>query len=84
MEVFSKFGQVESLNMMPKEEEALYAFVCYASPDQAAMAKQHLNSQTFNGKQLYVNHYELKEVRKFQQEEIRNKADYQNYNKQNP
>lgn len=32
---------------------------------------------TFNGKQLYVNHYELKEVRKIQQEEARDKADFQ-------
>ena len=84
LELFGKFGQIESLKLMPKEEEALYAFVCYASPDQAALAKQQLNSYTFNGKQLYVHHYELKEVRKLQQEEIRDNADYQNFMKQQP
>jgi hypothetical protein len=31
---------------------------------------------------LYINHYEIKELRKLQQEEIRDKADYNNYRKQ--
>lgn len=47
--------------MGPKPEEMLYAFVCFKSPDSAAMAKQTLNASSFNSKTLYVNHYELKE-----------------------
>jgi len=81
---FEKYGEIESIKLMPKEGEALYAFVCFKNPDSAALAKSQLNQQTFNGKQLYVNHYELKEVRKLQQEEVRDKADYQNFKKQNP
>lgn len=81
---FEKYGEIESIKLLPKEGEALYAFVCYKSPDHAALAKQQLNQQTFNGKQLYINHYELKEVRKLQQEEARDKADFQNHKKSNP
>lgn len=39
-ELFSKFGEIESIKLMPKEGEALYAFVCYKNPDSAALAKQ--------------------------------------------
>lgn len=81
---FGKYGEIESIKLFPKEGEALYAFVCYKSPDHAALAKQQLNQSTFNGKQLYINHYELKEVRKIQQEEARDKADFQNQKKSNP
>jgi len=65
-EIFQRFGEIESIKLFPKEGESLYAFVCYKSPDNAAVARQQLNMSTFNGKQLYVNHYELKEVRKIQ------------------
>jgi len=81
---FGKFGDIESVKLFPKEGEAVYAFVCFRNPDHAAQAKINLNQQTFNGKQLYINHYEIKELRKVQQEEVRDKADYQNYKKQNP
>jgi RNA recognition motif-containing protein len=81
-ELFVKFGEIESIKLLPVEGEPLYAFVCYKSPDAAAIAKQTLNGYTLNGKQLYINFYELKEIRKIQQEEIRDKADWQNYCKQ--
>jgi RNA recognition motif-containing protein len=83
-EFFQRYGDIESIKLFPKEGEALYAFVCYKSPDHAALARQQLNMQTFNGKQLYVNHYELKEVRKIQQEEARDKADFQNHKRAHP
>ena len=79
---FEKFGDIESVKVFPKEGEALYAFVCYKSPDHAALAKQQVPNQPLQGKTLYVNHYELKEVRKIQQEEARDRADFQNYQKQ--
>jgi RNA recognition motif-containing protein len=82
-EFFGKCGEIESVKIFSKEGEAVYAFVCYKSPDAAALAKQQLHQQTFNGKQLYINHYEIKEIRKIQQEEIRDKADFNNYKKQN-
>lgn len=71
------------MKIFSKEGEAVYAFVCFKNPDNAALARQQLNQQTFNGKILYINHYEIKEIRKIQQEEIRDKADYNNYKKQN-
>jgi RNA recognition motif-containing protein len=78
--LFQRFGEIESIKLMgpPNSDEKLYAFVCYKSPDSAALAKQNLNGQTFNNKTLYVNHYELKEQRRLQQEEARDKADFQN------
>lgn len=81
-EYFGKFGEIESVKIFSKDGEAVYAFVCFKNPDNAALAKNQLNQQTFNGKILYINHYEIKEVRKIQQEEIRDKADFQNYKKQ--
>lgn len=38
--LFSKFGDIESVKLFPKEGEALYAFVCYKTPDTAALARQ--------------------------------------------
>jgi hypothetical protein len=32
---------------------------------------------------LYINHYEIKEIRKAQYEEMHDKSDFQNYKKQN-
>lgn len=37
---FQQYGEIESVKVFPKEGEALYAFVCYKSPDHAATAKQ--------------------------------------------
>jgi RNA recognition motif-containing protein len=37
--LFEKYGDIESIKLLPKEGEALYAFVCYKSPDYAALAK---------------------------------------------
>jgi polyadenylate-binding protein len=38
-EFFSKYGEIESVKVFPNEENALYAFVCFKSPDHAALAK---------------------------------------------
>ena len=80
-ELFGKFGPIENVKLYTKDNEAVYAFVCFQNPDNAAYAKQQLHQTTFNGKQLFINHYEIKELRKIQQEDIRDKADYQNYKK---
>lgn len=61
----------------------MYAFVCYKSPEEASRAKASLNQTVFNGKQLYINHYEIKEVRKAQYEEIHDRNDFNNYIKSN-
>jgi len=63
--------------------EAVYAFVCFKSPEDASKAKAELNNKQYMGKQLYINHYEIKEMRSILQEEMRDKQDYQNYQKAN-
>ena len=74
--LFESFGGIESLKIFPAEGEGLYAFACFQNPEAATMAKNQLNNYTFNGKQLYINFYEMKEVRRLQQEEMRDKVDW--------
>lgn len=80
-ELFSKYGEIENIKLFPKDGEAIYAFVCFKNPEKASQAKAELHQQTFNGKQLYINHYEIKEIRKAQYEEFHDKTDFQNYKK---
>jgi len=82
-ELFSKYGEIENIKIFPKEGESIYAFVCFKNPESASRAKTELNTHTFNGKQLYINHYEIKELRKVQYEDIHDKTDFQNFKKQN-
>jgi len=81
-QLFSQYGNIESIKLFPQEGNALYAFVCFEKPEDAFQAKTALHTQPFNGKQLYINHYEIKELRKLQNEDIRDKTDFQNYKKQ--
>lgn len=82
---FRTYGEIENIKICSKENEgAVYAFVCFKQPDQATAAKQATHTQIFNGKQLQVNFYEIKEQRKIQQEDAKDKADFQNYKKQSP
>jgi polyadenylate-binding protein len=74
--LFETFGVIESLKIFPQEGQGLYAFACFQSPEAATMAKNQLNAQPFNGKQLYINLYEMKETRKAQQEEMRDRVDW--------
>eukprot|EP00347_Sterkiella_histriomuscorum_P009662 403340349 len=81
---FEKYGEIESIKLNHKDGVAVYAFVCYKSPESAAFAKQQSQTQTLNGKQLFLNFYEQKEVRKIQQEDARDRTDFQNLRKQSP
>jgi len=82
-DIFSDFGDIESLRLFssPTDETIkLYAFVCYKTPDMAIKAKQELSGRpVFGGKPLYINFYEIKEVRALQNEEARDKQDYKMY-----
>jgi polyadenylate-binding protein len=43
-EYFGKFGEIESVKIFSKQEgEAVYAFVCFKNPDNAAQAKANLH-----------------------------------------
>jgi len=64
--ICSKYGPIESIKMFEKEGGIKFAFVCFSSPDAASLARQSLHQATVNGKQLYVNFYELKETRKIE------------------
>jgi polyadenylate-binding protein len=76
---FSKFGEIERIKLEKGVGRNIYAFVCFKMPDAASKAKQALHGQTFDGKGLVINHYEIKEIRDLQLEEIRDKRDWEKY-----
>jgi len=79
-ELFEKFGEIEKIKLEKKERgSAVFAFVCYRTPEGAATAKQNLHNQTIEGKSLMINHYEIKEVRELQREEAIDKSNYEQY-----
>jgi hypothetical protein len=54
--------------------------VCFKEPNDAANAKQNLHThQMENGRMLLINYYEIKENRRIQIEEARDKADWDKY-----
>ena len=82
--LFGNFGEIESIKLFENaQNQKTHAFVCYKSPECAANAKQQLANQTFNGRNLYINNYEIKEYRKIQFENIQDKTDFQTYQKAN-
>lgn len=44
-EFFKQAGDIESIKMFPNNEEPVYAFVCYKSPESASNAKNTLSTQ---------------------------------------
>lgn len=83
-EIFSPFGDIESCRLFqsPADQNLnIYAFVCFKTPDSAIKAKQDLTGrQLYNsGKPLYINFYEIKEVRALQNEEAKDKQDFKLY-----
>lgn len=58
--LFKQHGEIESIKL-DKGLKGNFAFVCFKQPDNAANAKLNLNGQTFEGKTLVINHYEIKE-----------------------
>jgi len=83
--LFSQFGEIESVKILPTTEgqNASRAFVCFKTPDSAAQARARLHQQTIDSKQLFVTNYELPEIRKKQQADAKDKADFMNLRKQN-
>eukprot|EP00347_Sterkiella_histriomuscorum_P014149 403361976 len=79
---FENYGEIESIKLNHKDGKAVYAFVCYKDPESAAFAKQQSQTETFHGKQLFINFYEQKEVRLIQQEDARDRTDFTNLRKQ--
>jgi len=84
-EIFSQNGgEIESCRLFASPTDPtqnLYAFVCFKTPDMALKAKQELGGRQIanSGKPLYINFYEIKEVRALQNEEAKDKQDYKMY-----
>lgn len=76
--LFKDFGKIEKIKIS-KQGSAVFAFVCFTTPDAAASAKQNLHNHTIEGKSLIINHYEIKELRELQREEAVDKSDYEKY-----
>jgi RNA recognition motif-containing protein len=77
---FKDYGEIEKVKMFKDDKQKnVYAFVCYKTPDAATNAKNALNRTTLGDRQLYINHYEIKELRKVQNETMEDNADFQKY-----
>jgi RNA recognition motif-containing protein len=81
---FARFGEIESIKILPSHDgqPSTRAFVCFKQPDCAAYARANLHGSALNGKQLYVTNYELPEIRRKQQAEAKDRADFFNQRKQ--
>jgi RNA recognition motif-containing protein len=76
-QIFGQFGEIESCRVFEAKEGKPHphAFVCFKTPDQAHEAKNRTNL-TLNGRQLYVNHYEIKQYRDLKTEDSKDKQDF--------
>lgn len=81
--LFKNYGEIENIRLdKGKTTGNAFAFVCYKEPTDAAKAKSNLQNHNCEGKMLLINYYEIKEVRKLQMEEARDKADWEKYQAQ--
>ncbi len=83
-QTFGEFGEIESIKLYKNDiGESTYAFICFKLPDSAQNAKNVLHGKPLNvpGRNLYVNNYEIKELRRATQEDMRDKSDFQNYSR---
>jgi RNA recognition motif-containing protein len=77
--LFQHYGEIERVKLERGNGKNTYAFVCFKKPDTCSQAKQALQGQNYDGKGLVINHYEIKEIRDIQLEEIRDKRDWEKY-----
>jgi polyadenylate-binding protein len=81
--LFKTFGEIENIRLDKSQQtKNAFAFVCFKEPTDAAKAKSNLQNHSIEGKMLLINYYEIKEVRKLQMEEARDKADWEKYQAQ--
>merc|ERR1711935_1105041 len=78
-DLFKNYGEIENIRLEKGRTGNAFAFVCYKEPTDAAKAKQNLQNHACEGKMLIINYYEIKEVRKLQMEEAKDKADWEKY-----
>lgn len=77
--LFKSFGEIENVKLEKGQANNTYGFVCFKKPDACSLAKQNLHGHTIDGKSLVINHYEIKEIRDLQLEEMRDKRDWEKY-----
>lgn len=86
LELFGQYGVIENVrfeagNINPQGQPCPFAFVCFNDPLEAAKAKQSLHGYRVqqDARGLLVNYYEIKEERIIQNEEAKDKADWERY-----
>jgi RNA recognition motif-containing protein len=82
-DLFKQYGEIEKVRLEKGFANNTYAFVCFKKPDACSLAKQELSKHTIDGKPLIINHYEIKEIRDLQLEEVKDKRDWETYRAQN-
>ena len=87
---FAQFGELHNVKIMKEagqsengERSKGFGFVCFKHPDGAKKAHQHAPQTPLNGRTLYVNYAEKKEIRLIRKEEENDKRDFDNYRMQN-
>ena len=83
--MFKPYGEILSAVVMRNQGgfSLGFGFVCFKEPNDAANAKNNLHNQTFEGKTLMINYYEMKEKRQINNEAAIDKADWEKYTAQN-
>lgn len=85
---FSPFGELESIRLFPKEDDGKkgekkinFCFVCFKKPDAASTAKERLHNTPIQGqtRPLSISHYEIKEIRDLQNEELQDKIGFRQF-----
>jgi polyadenylate-binding protein len=79
MKLFSSFGEIENIRLDKGQTGNAFAFVCFKEPTDAAKAKNHLHNHVVGDKHLVICYYEIKELRQLQNEEAKDKADWEKY-----
>jgi len=82
--VFSDGGkrEIENVRLEKGASGNSHAFVCFKHPEACADAKVQLSNQTFEGKVLVINNYEIKELRAISMAELKDKSDWEKYRQQ--
>lgn len=77
--LFSPYGEIDSIKLDKSQEGNHFAFVCFKLPEASTIAKEALTGSNFDGKDLIINHYEIKEYRDLKKEEEQDQKDWDAY-----
>ena len=79
MNVFAPFGKIDKIKLNATNNRTGQAFVCFSTPEEAARARSNLNLTNYQGHQIQIVGYELKEDRDLMLEDVRDRKDWENY-----